>query len=123
MAKKVKLVALIATVALAVTCVFPKWAEKGLASPAYEEVSPNKKFKVVVYNAAKLHITDSLVESFGKLYDYETGKFIAESEIVVSEGAGGLHWGRFGEDYRVYFGMEVLFDLGAYDTKYNSFTK
>ncbi|WP_163830707.1 hypothetical protein [Spartinivicinus ruber] len=39
---------------------------------------------------------------------------------TVVEGTGGLHWGRFNKDYRVYFGMEVLFDLGAYDTKQQS---
>ncbi|MDE1462907.1 hypothetical protein [Spartinivicinus poritis] len=38
------------------------------------------------------NITDAPVESFGKLYDNETGELIAESVIVLSEGK--LHWGR-----------------------------
>ncbi|MGI0115213.1 hypothetical protein [Zooshikella sp. RANM57] len=95
---------------------FLKWAERGLADPRYEFDSPNGKFKVVVYQLSTL---TEPYELFGKLYENETGKFIAESQSVPSE---RLHWGMV-EDDEVYIGVDKIFDLKDYDTKHKSFIK
>ncbi|MDE1460917.1 hypothetical protein [Spartinivicinus poritis] len=94
--------------------IFTKWAEKGLAEPYHEEVSPNGKFKAVIYDVAEY-------TAFAKLYDNETGEFIAESPIIEAPEATGIHWEPNG--YIVRYGMTMMFDIGEYDTKYSSFSE
>ncbi|RDH43465.1 hypothetical protein [Zooshikella ganghwensis] len=95
---------------------FFKWAVRGLADPLYEYDSPNGKFKVVVYQPSTL---TEPYELFGKLYENETGKFIAESQYVLSE---RLYWDIGGDD-EVHIGVDKIFDLKELETHYNSFTK
>ncbi|MBU2713935.1 hypothetical protein [Zooshikella harenae] len=95
---------------------FFKWAERGLSDPRYEYDSPNGKFKVVVYQLSTL---TEPYELFGKLYENETGKFIAESQSVPTE---RLYWDIGGDD-EVHIGVDKIFDLKDYDTKYKSFIK
>ncbi|WP_163830709.1 hypothetical protein [Spartinivicinus ruber] len=90
------------------------WAKKGLSVPYWEELSPNKKFKIILYSVAEYTV-------FAKLYDNESGVFIAESPIIDAPEATGIHWEPNG--YIVRYGMTMMFDIGEYDTKYSSFTE
>lgn len=100
--------------------VFVVWSEKGLAKRLWETESPNNKFKIELYKT--FSFTGEPTKMFAKLYDNETGKFIAESQVVLTAGSGRLRWGRE-DDYKAYLGVEPIFDLGEFDTKYSSFSK
>ncbi|WP_163834646.1 hypothetical protein [Spartinivicinus ruber] len=93
---------------------FLKWAEKGLATPDWEVISPNKKFKIVIYCVAEY-------KSFAKLYNNETGVFIGESPVVDSGAGTGIWWDPDG--YLAFLDMSMLFDIGEFDTKHTTFTE
>ncbi|MBU2713529.1 hypothetical protein [Zooshikella harenae] len=61
---------------------FIKWAEKGFASYGWEDVSQNERFKVEIYVVSEYRV-------YAKLYDNQTGKLIAESDIVDDGAMGG----------------------------------
>ncbi|MCX4029183.1 hypothetical protein H0A36_07760 [Endozoicomonas sp. SM1973] len=56
---------------------FLKWLEKELAEPYREEISPNGKFKIVLYDVAEYTV-------YAKLYSNESGKLLGESPVVES---------------------------------------